>query len=745
MRISQWIPCGFLLLALGASLGAQPQSLFEAVDAQAFPRIQTSLRLALATRQTELKSEDFRLEEDGVPIQDFQLEIDPRPVYLSLVLDRSGSMRGRFAHLKLAATRFLDGLDPRFRVRLSSFSDQVLAEDAFGLEARLLKKQIGGLKAEGATRLYDAIAEALSSLDSVRGEARRVVVVFTDGRDSKRPADGPGRLSKADPKALVRSARQRGVPVYFLGLGQDVHRKLLTKIAQATGGQAAFASQKEGLEALFLALAKRLEVTARIRYTTPKPQADGTIRVLRVRTKSQGTRGQGEARYKAPQRAPRLSPEETFASIQKAIQGLGAYRVGLRSTTWLPPHPVRIRPPLVTTATLAKSPGPQGYEDVRLNWGLEGAQGEVQMLRAGGKVQLKLGVPGQVAWTVGGDASLVKADPVASVVSWLDPKVAQKPSQARFEARGETRLAQLDPQGEPTGLVFTFDPKTRLPQTVLNLDPTSGARSVVELGPWEKISVAPPELPSFEGKADPAELGLALALVERSLALAGQASQLGLRAAQETFAVALPWSLAVTEKALDEAGGLIRVLHSSKFAKVRQGEDSAGLLKGFEADPSRALDGWLTPEIEAFTKAQESFTQDLDQSLRLDLEGYHKGLEITRTTLQELQTNFETELFPALNSMIRDGQEIEKAGLDLARQGLELGQKAEELGTDLGTLGEDLGQMGEDLGQMGEDLGETGEALGDFGANLGKQMRGLKGLEKLKGLQGLGGSWQDDD
>src|SRR5215510_10620274 len=91
---------------------------------------------------------------------------------------------------RLAAEQFIIRLRPGDQARVGTFNDKVIISDAFSGDRDVLLRTLReNDRFANPTRLFDAIAEAMTLLDPVGG--RRVVLVLTDGCDtgSKTPWD----------------------------------------------------------------------------------------------------------------------------------------------------------------------------------------------------------------------------------------------------------------------------------------------------------------------------------------------------------------------------------------------------------------------------------------------------------------------------------------------------------------------------------------------------------------------------
>jgi hypothetical protein len=104
----------------------------------------------------------------------------------------------------------------------------------------LIKRLIAGIIADGGTQIAPALAEAYRRILAAPG-AYKHIVLLTDGISEE-----------GDSMALARDAQLKHVTISTVGLGQDVNRAYLEKIAQAAGGRSYFLTEPAGLEQLLV-------------------------------------------------------------------------------------------------------------------------------------------------------------------------------------------------------------------------------------------------------------------------------------------------------------------------------------------------------------------------------------------------------------------------------------------------------------------------------------------------------------
>jgi Ca-activated chloride channel family protein len=157
---------------------------------------------------------------------------------MTIVIDHSGSMEGdKMEHAKLAAADMIRMLNPGDRVNVISFSDEVdplfRAPQAVDPQTRQHAVAfVNRLHAAGGTDIALALKTAVASQDK-KSERPRVVVFLTDGQ------------SDAAQAAAVQTGDVR---LFTLGLGADVNRPLLQRLAAEKRGRFVFIEDARSIE-----------------------------------------------------------------------------------------------------------------------------------------------------------------------------------------------------------------------------------------------------------------------------------------------------------------------------------------------------------------------------------------------------------------------------------------------------------------------------------------------------------------
>jgi VWFA-related protein len=222
--------------------------------------------------------DDLTVLEDGVPQTIDTFQEATAPVSIVMVLDQSGSMKKAAAAAVAAAKSFVDALRPEDQLGVLRFSDSpVLAQD-LSTNRGASQAALDEYTATGGTALYDAVQAALARLQRVEG--RRVVVVFTDGRDENNAGNGPG--SRIPLKDVMGELHDSGVVVFAIGLGTNVDRAVLERFAVDSGGEAYFPQTVDALAGDYARIVENLRRRYTISYTSTNPTRDGGWRAVNI-------------------------------------------------------------------------------------------------------------------------------------------------------------------------------------------------------------------------------------------------------------------------------------------------------------------------------------------------------------------------------------------------------------------------------------------------------------------------------
>jgi VWFA-related protein len=199
------------------------------------------------------------------------------PLDVAVLMDVSSSL-GRRVRAAAQSTQgfFEDTLRPGDRASLLAFHHDVRLLAPFTGDTDRLRYAAAGLRAGGATRLYDSLFYALytfAGLESEGRDGRRALVVLSDGADVD---------SDLDFERVLEEAVRSGVAVYPIALGavDEATRGELARLARETGGSDFAASDVGELARVY----RRIEAELRSQYLLVyRPRhASGTRDLSRV-------------------------------------------------------------------------------------------------------------------------------------------------------------------------------------------------------------------------------------------------------------------------------------------------------------------------------------------------------------------------------------------------------------------------------------------------------------------------------
>jgi len=246
-----------------------------------------------------LSARDLIVVEDGVVQQVESFEEAVSPISIAMVLDASGSMRRALPVAQAAARTFVTSLRPTDPLALVRFADRVVVEHEFSDRRQTTTDAIDRLQAVGGTALWDALHDSMQMLKQRSG--RRAIVLLSDGRDENNPGTAPGsEHTLADVLALVR---ETDTVVYAIGLGSNVDRPALERIAQLSGGTATFPLEATALAGEYQRVLEALRQRYVVGYTSTNSTRDGAWRSVVIAATPDGVTIRSAGGYHAPVRA----------------------------------------------------------------------------------------------------------------------------------------------------------------------------------------------------------------------------------------------------------------------------------------------------------------------------------------------------------------------------------------------------------------------------------------------------------
>lgn len=157
------------------------------------------------------------------------------PLNLCLVLDRSTSMQGaRLQRVKEATNYIVDYLTEEDFFSLVTFSDraEIVLPAHRSMDKAIAKSKVSMIHSSGGTEILQGLLAGLDQVERWQTlQTLNHLILLTDGQTY---GDEQECLAQAV------EARQRGISISTMGIGQDWNDKLLDEIASRSGGTSAY-------------------------------------------------------------------------------------------------------------------------------------------------------------------------------------------------------------------------------------------------------------------------------------------------------------------------------------------------------------------------------------------------------------------------------------------------------------------------------------------------------------------------
>ncbi|MFP5236882.1 MAG: VWA domain-containing protein [Acidobacteriota bacterium] len=230
-----------------------------------------------------LKLSDFALLDDGrapAKVTSFHQQIN-LPLRVGLVIDASTSIRSRFKFEQQSAIEFLlEILKARSdRAFVMGFDVTPTVTQNWTNDIDRLESGVNRLSPGGGTALFDAVYTACRDklLDESRGQepVRKAMVLISDGDDNQ---------SRVRPDEAIKMCERAETIIYAISTNWTPSRgkgdKVLTDMAEATGGQVFFPNSVEDMSQSFKGIEEELRSQYALTYVPADFKMDGAFRPI---------------------------------------------------------------------------------------------------------------------------------------------------------------------------------------------------------------------------------------------------------------------------------------------------------------------------------------------------------------------------------------------------------------------------------------------------------------------------------
>jgi len=257
---------------------------------------------------TELKQTDFEIIEDKTPQTIISFNpLSNLPIDVAMLMDTSNSVKPKLKFERDAAYSFLETVlqTRKDRALFATFDSQVELHQDLTNRLDLLTKAIDKIKAQGATRMYDAIYSVCEEkmMSAATTGRRRVMVIITDGEDteSNRTLQEAIEIAQSSETTVyVISTKSGGFFGVQAGTVDRREDKDLKRLAEDTGGRAFFTAEVIELEKSLTQITRELRNQYMIAYEPTNNNYDGKERRIEVKLPNhKGLKVRTKTGYKA--------------------------------------------------------------------------------------------------------------------------------------------------------------------------------------------------------------------------------------------------------------------------------------------------------------------------------------------------------------------------------------------------------------------------------------------------------------
>ncbi|GII05872.1 type II secretion system F family protein [Planobispora takensis] len=187
-----------------------------------------------------------------------------------IVFDASASMDGEpLARAQDAALRYAAAVPADVRIGLVRVGDEARTLLEPTADRRAFAAAVGGVRAQGSTALYDAVAEGQAVLARQPAGDRRMLVL----------SDGADTSSATSLDLLAMRLRREGAVLDVVAFGDGTDAEALRRLADSGTGQVRRATRGEELAQAFLSAAAAFSAPVRVTVRVPATLAGRSARM----------------------------------------------------------------------------------------------------------------------------------------------------------------------------------------------------------------------------------------------------------------------------------------------------------------------------------------------------------------------------------------------------------------------------------------------------------------------------------
>ena len=263
-----------------AASPAHMQTIKQNVDLVLVP---VSVTDGLQRLVTGLGQSNFQVLE-GKKVQEIRhFSNEDAPVSLGVIVDTSGSMKGKVGRVREAVTQFCEIANVQDEFFMITFSDEPHMASDFTNAAEDIEKELLYISPKGRTALLDAIYMGIEKMRQAR-YSKKALLVISDGGDNH---------SRYDEREVKSAVKESDVMIYAIGTfdryvptqEEQLGPGLLANVAEATGGRAFTLENPNEMPEVAHRIGTELRTQYVLGYRPEKAPYDGKWHKISVKLK----------------------------------------------------------------------------------------------------------------------------------------------------------------------------------------------------------------------------------------------------------------------------------------------------------------------------------------------------------------------------------------------------------------------------------------------------------------------------
>lgn len=253
---------------------------------------------------TDLERSAFKVFENNVEQNIRIFRQEDVPLSLGIIIDNSGSMRGKRSSVESAAVRLVKSSRRNDEVFVVNFNDEAFLDVPFTSDVSKLEEGVARIDSRGGTALRDAVSMSIDHLVAEGKRDKKVLLLISDGADTASVS--------ATEERIVEKAQKSGVLVYSIGLLADEDRRearrakrFLDLLTKASGAAAYYPDSTDEVESVADQVANDIRNQYVIAYSPDNQALDGTYRQIKVTAGNRYNVRTRTGYYATPEDAPR--------------------------------------------------------------------------------------------------------------------------------------------------------------------------------------------------------------------------------------------------------------------------------------------------------------------------------------------------------------------------------------------------------------------------------------------------------